>query len=120
MKQNGKAKTELKQALKADPDLQLNEDFATPALRKLFKELGGHEPKAEVEENARRGEEEGKGRELRFRQRHLSRRRAGQDRQRAEQRLQELAQPEFSARSAALFVPRPSVWLGHQSRRQEL
>jgi len=50
MKQNGKAKTELKHALKADPDLQLNEDFATPALRKLFKELGGHEPKAEVEE----------------------------------------------------------------------
>jgi hypothetical protein len=50
LKQNSKAKTELKHALKADPDLKLNEDFATPELRKLFKELGGHEPKAEVEE----------------------------------------------------------------------
>jgi hypothetical protein len=50
LKQSSKGKTELKHALKADPDLQLNEDFATPELRKLFKELGGHEPKAEVEE----------------------------------------------------------------------
>src|SRR6185369_249165 len=50
MMQNGKAKTELKHALKADPDLQLNEDFATPAQCKLIKELGGHEQKAEVEE----------------------------------------------------------------------
>jgi len=50
LKQNSKGKAELKQALKADPDLQLNEDFATPEVRKLFKELGGHEPKAEAEE----------------------------------------------------------------------
>lgn len=50
LKQNSKGKAELKHALKADPELQLNEDFATPELRKLFKELGGHEPKPEVEE----------------------------------------------------------------------
>lgn len=50
LKQSSKGKTELKHALKADPDLKLNEDFATPEIRKLFKELGGHEPKAEVEE----------------------------------------------------------------------
>lgn len=50
LKQSQKGKTELKHALKADPDLQLNEDFATPELRKLFKQLGGHEAKPEVEE----------------------------------------------------------------------
>jgi hypothetical protein len=50
LKQSSKGKTELKHALKADPDLQLNDDFATPELRKLFKELGGHEPKDDVEE----------------------------------------------------------------------
>jgi len=50
LKQNAKGKTELKQALKANPDLQLSEDFATPELRKLFKELGGHEAKEEEPE----------------------------------------------------------------------
>ncbi|HET7543269.1 MAG TPA: hypothetical protein VFK05_25520 [Polyangiaceae bacterium] len=50
MKQNAKGKTELKRALQVNPDLQLDEDFATPELRKLFKELGGHEAKAAEEE----------------------------------------------------------------------
>jgi len=50
LKQNAKGKTELKQALKANPDLELNEDFATPELRKLFKDLGGHEAKEEEPE----------------------------------------------------------------------
>jgi hypothetical protein len=49
-KQGGKGKSELKQALKANPDLELDEDFATPELRKAFKELGGHEPKVAAEE----------------------------------------------------------------------
>jgi len=52
LKQNGKGKTELKHALRANPDLQLDEDFATPEVRKIFKELGGHEPKAAEEEEA--------------------------------------------------------------------
>src|SRR6478735_3036154 len=42
LKQSAKGKTELKHALHANPDLQLDEDFATPELRKIFKELGGH------------------------------------------------------------------------------
>jgi len=50
MKQSSKGKSELKLALKANPDLELDEDFATPELRKLFKELGGHEPQAAEEE----------------------------------------------------------------------
>jgi len=57
LKQNAKAKTELKQALKANPDLKLNDDFATPELRKLFKELGGHDATAEVEEKAEKPKE---------------------------------------------------------------
>jgi len=57
MKQNAKGKTELKHALHADPDLQLDEDFATPELRKLFKELGGHEPQAAVEEKPAKAKE---------------------------------------------------------------
>lgn len=60
LKQNAKAKTELKQALRADPDLQLNEDFATPQLRKLFKELGGHDPKPEETEEPPKAEEKKK------------------------------------------------------------
>jgi len=50
LKQGAKGKAELKQALKANPDLELDEDFATPELRKAFKELGGHEAKGEADE----------------------------------------------------------------------
>ena len=50
LKQGGKGKAEMKQALLANPDLQLDEDFATPEVRKVFKAQGGHEPKEEVEE----------------------------------------------------------------------
>jgi len=60
LKQTQKAKTELKHALKADPDLKLNEDFATPELRKLFKELGGKEAKPEVEEQPAKEEKKPK------------------------------------------------------------
>jgi hypothetical protein len=49
-KQGGKGKAEMKLALRANPDLELNDDFATPELRKIFKDLGGHEPKAAAEE----------------------------------------------------------------------
>jgi len=49
-KQSAKGKAEMKQALHASPDLQLDEDFATPELRKVFKDLGGHEPKEEEAE----------------------------------------------------------------------
>ena len=66
MKQSAKGKSELKLALKANPDLELDEDFATPELRKLFKELGGHEPKAAEEEKPAQAKkedcEEGSGR----------------------------------------------------------
>jgi hypothetical protein len=57
LKQNAKGKTELKQALHVNPDLQLDEDFATPELRKLFKELGGHEPKPVEEEKPEKPKE---------------------------------------------------------------
>ena len=60
MKQGGKGKTELKQALKANPDLELDEDFATPELRKAFKELGGHEAKPEPEEEPAKEKEKEK------------------------------------------------------------
>jgi len=49
-KQGAKGKAELKLALHANPDLQLDEDFATPELHKAFKELGGHGPQVEAEE----------------------------------------------------------------------
>ena len=52
MKQSGKGKAELKQALRANPDLELDDDFVTPELRKAFKELGGHDPKAAAVEEA--------------------------------------------------------------------
>ena len=50
LKQGAKGKTEMKSALRADPELQLDEDFATPEVRKVFTALGGHEAKEEVEE----------------------------------------------------------------------
>ncbi|MEI9940063.1 MAG: hypothetical protein WDO69_22815 [Pseudomonadota bacterium] len=52
MKQGAKGKAELKQALHANPDLELDDDFATPELRKAFKELGGHDSKAAVDEKS--------------------------------------------------------------------
>jgi len=58
LKQNGKGKSELKSALKANPDLELDEDFATPELRKLFKELGGHEPKPAEDEKPAQAKKE--------------------------------------------------------------
>jgi len=54
MNQGWKGKGELKRALSADPDLQLDDDFATPALRKAFKELGGHDAKPPPGEQTRR------------------------------------------------------------------
>jgi hypothetical protein len=51
LKQGAKGKSELKLALRANPDLELDEDFATPELRKVFTELGGHGPKAAEEED---------------------------------------------------------------------
>jgi hypothetical protein len=50
LKQTGKGKAELKKALEANPDLQLDNDFATPELRKAFKAAGGHEPKSADDE----------------------------------------------------------------------
>ncbi len=58
LKQSAKGKSELKQALKANPDLQLDEDFATPELRKLFKELGGHEAQRASEEKPKAKDED--------------------------------------------------------------
>ena len=50
LKQAGKGKAEMKLAVKADPDLQLDNDFATPESRKAFAAAGGHAPKEEEEE----------------------------------------------------------------------
>jgi len=58
MKQSAKGKTELKRALQLNPDLELDEDFATPETRKLFKELGGHGPKVEEKAPEEKAEEE--------------------------------------------------------------
>ena len=57
LKQAGKGKAEMKLALKANPDLQLDNDFATPELRKAFSAAGGHGPKEEEEEPAPKKEE---------------------------------------------------------------
>ena len=46
MNQVPKGKAELKLALAANPDLQLDNDLATPELRKAFKAAGGHAPKS--------------------------------------------------------------------------
>ena len=48
--QGAKGKAEMKLALKANRDLQLDNDFATPELRKVFSALGGHGPKEAEEE----------------------------------------------------------------------
>ena len=50
LKQSAKGKAELKQALKVNPDLELDEDYATVELRKVFSELGGHEAKPAADE----------------------------------------------------------------------
>jgi len=50
MKQGAKGKAELKLALAADPDVQLDSDLATPELRKAFSAAGGHDAKAAEEE----------------------------------------------------------------------
>ncbi|MEI9950470.1 MAG: hypothetical protein WDO74_16170 [Pseudomonadota bacterium] len=52
LKQGAKGKSELKQALRANPDLELDEDFATAELRKAFSELGGHGPKPTADEKS--------------------------------------------------------------------
>ena len=49
LKQSGKGKAELKKALEANPDLTLDNDYATPEVRKAFKAAGGKEPKADEE-----------------------------------------------------------------------
>lgn len=50
LNQKTKGRAELKKALQADPELQLDEQLATDELRKTFKALGGHEPKPREEE----------------------------------------------------------------------
>jgi len=52
LKQGAKGKAELKQALRANPDLELDDDFATPELRKAFTEAGGHGPKPAADEDS--------------------------------------------------------------------
>ena len=52
MKQGPKGKAELKLALAADPDVQLDNDLATPELRKAFSAAGGHDAKAEADKPA--------------------------------------------------------------------
>ena len=53
LKQSAKGKAELKRALQANPDQQLDNDFATPEVRKAFIAAGGKEPKpVEDEEEA--------------------------------------------------------------------
>ena len=49
MNQVAKGKAELKLALAANPDLQLDNDLATPELRKAFKAVGGKEPKSDAD-----------------------------------------------------------------------
>jgi hypothetical protein len=46
MNQVAKGKAELKLALAANPDLQLDNDLATPELKKAFLAAGGHAPKS--------------------------------------------------------------------------
>jgi hypothetical protein len=50
MNQVPKGKAELKLALAANPNLQLDNDLATPELKKAFKEAGGHAPKVADDE----------------------------------------------------------------------
>jgi hypothetical protein len=52
LKQPAKGKAELKRALKANPDQQLDNDFATPEVRKAFTAAGGKEKPAEEEVEA--------------------------------------------------------------------
>lgn len=52
LKQKGKGNAELKKALEANPDLPLDNDFATPEVRKAFKAAGGKEPKVDEEPEA--------------------------------------------------------------------
>jgi len=59
--QAAKGKAELKRALEANPELQLDNDLATAELRKAFKELGGHDSKkADEEPDEEPGEDEPK------------------------------------------------------------
>jgi hypothetical protein len=50
LKQAGKGKAEMKAAVAADPELQLDKDFTTPEVQKAFKAAGGKEPKEEAAE----------------------------------------------------------------------
>jgi hypothetical protein len=50
MNQVAKGKAELKLALAANPDLQLDNELATPELKKAFKAAGGHEPKSAADD----------------------------------------------------------------------
>ncbi len=52
LKQNAKGKAELKRALQANPDLQLDSDFATPEVRNAFTAAGGKEPQPVAESEA--------------------------------------------------------------------
>ncbi len=59
MKQGAKGKAELKQALRANPDLELDQDFATAELRKAFSDLGGHGPQPTAEEKSDKSKKQG-------------------------------------------------------------
>jgi hypothetical protein len=52
LKQGAKGKGEMKQALRANPELELDDDFATPEVRKVFSELGGKAPKPAADEES--------------------------------------------------------------------
>jgi hypothetical protein len=51
MNQVAKGKAELKLALAANPDLQLDNDLATPELKQAFKAAGGHGAKSAADED---------------------------------------------------------------------
>lgn len=58
LKKQDKGKKELKNALDADPAVQLNPDFTTPELEKAFADAGGAAPETESEEDESDAEEE--------------------------------------------------------------
>jgi len=60
LKQSAKGKTELKRALKANPDLELDENYATVEVRKVFRELGGHEAQPADDEKSDEEKEKAK------------------------------------------------------------
>jgi hypothetical protein len=52
LKQNAKGKAEFKHALQANPDLELDDDYATVETRKVYAELGGRGAKPAADEKS--------------------------------------------------------------------